>query len=61
VAVVPMCRDLQQQTRFFDGVLCRAEIMVNLAEGDSKPIAAEIVSGAYFPVLGVAIRARPRH
>jgi hypothetical protein len=22
----PICRDLQQQTRFFDGVLCRAEI-----------------------------------
>jgi predicted permease len=50
----PMCRDLQQQTRFFDGVLCRAEIQVNLsADGDPKPVAAEIVSGSYFPVLGV--------
>src|SRR5215469_12202444 len=50
----PMCRDLQQQTRFFDGVLCRAEIMVNLADGgDHKPVAAEIISGTYFPVLGV--------
>src|SRR5215469_12208838 len=29
----PMCRGLQQQARFFDGVLCRAEIEVNLADG----------------------------
>ena len=50
----PICRDLQQQTRFFDGVLCRAEIQVNLsAGGDPKPVAAEIVSGSYFSVLGV--------
>src|SRR6266851_7047360 len=50
----PMCRDLQQQTRFFDGVLCRAEIQVILtAGGDPRPVAAEIVSGSYFPVLGV--------
>ncbi|HEV2195340.1 MAG TPA: ABC transporter permease [Candidatus Acidoferrum sp.] len=50
----PICRDLQQQTRFFDGVLCRAEIEVNFsAGGDPKPVAAEIVSGSYFPVLGI--------
>jgi predicted permease len=50
----PMCRDLRQNTQFFDGVLCRAEIQVNLsAGGDPKPIAAEIVSGTYFSVLGV--------
>lgn len=50
----PICRDLQQQTRFLDGVLCRAEIQVNLtAGGDPWPVAAEIVSGSYFPVLGV--------
>jgi len=50
----PICRDLQQQTRFFDGVLCRAEILVNVAAGgDPKPVAAEIVSGSYFSVLGV--------
>jgi len=50
----PICRDLQQQTRFLDGVLCRAEIQVNLtAGGDPRPVAAEIVSGTYFPVLGV--------
>jgi predicted permease len=51
----PICRDLQHQPRFFDGVLCRAEIQVNLsAGGDPKPVAAEIVSGSYFPVLGVS-------
>src|SRR5438445_793927 len=50
----PFCRDLQQQTRFFDSVLCRAEIDVNLAVGgDPKPVAAEIVSGSYFSVLGI--------
>ncbi len=50
----PICHDLQQQTRFFDGVLCRAAIDVNLAAGgDPKSVPAEIVSGSYFPVLGV--------
>jgi predicted permease len=50
----PICRELQQQTRFLDGVLCRAEIQVNLtAGGDPRPVAAEIVSGSYFSVLGV--------
>ena len=49
-----ICRDLQQQTRIFDGVLCRAEIQVILtAGGDPRPVAAEIVSGSYFSVLGV--------
>ena len=56
----PVCRELQHQTRIFDGVLCRAAIEVNLTaaspngEGeDPRPVAAEIVSGSYFPVLGV--------
>lgn len=50
----PICRALQQQTRFLEGVLCRAEIQVNLtAGGDPRPVPAEIVSGSYFPVLGV--------
>src|SRR5215468_3793930 len=29
----PICRDLQLQERFFDGVLCRAAITVNLSTG----------------------------
>jgi predicted permease len=50
----PICRDLQLQDRFFDGVLCRAATTVNLSTGgEPKPAAAEIVSGSYFSVLGV--------
>ncbi len=51
----PICRDLQQQTRFFDGVFCRAATTINLSTGgDPKPTAAELVSGTYFSVLGVS-------
>ncbi|HKA00454.1 MAG TPA: ABC transporter permease [Candidatus Solibacter sp.] len=50
----PICRDLQQQDRFFEGVFCRAATLLNLSTGgDTEPAAAEIVSGTYFPVLGV--------
>jgi predicted permease len=50
----PLCRDLQTQTHIFDGVLCRAATTVNLSSsGDPRPVAAEIVSGSYFDVLGV--------
>src|SRR5579883_716475 len=50
----PICRDLQQQTRIFDGVLCRAEIeVIFTAGGDPRPVSAEIVTGTYFSVLGV--------
>ncbi len=50
----PICRDLQLQERFFEGVLCRAATTVNLSTGgEYKPAAAEIVSGTYFSVLGV--------
>ncbi len=51
----PICRDLQLQDRFFEGVLCRAATTVNLSTGgEHRPAAAEIVSGSYFPVLGVS-------
>jgi len=50
----PICRDLQHHDRFFEGVLCRAATTVNLSTGgEHRPAAAEIVSGSYFPVLGV--------
>ena len=50
----PMCRDLQAQTQFFEGVYCRHPTTVNLSVGpESQPVLAEIVSGTYFPVLGV--------
>jgi predicted permease len=50
----PLCRDLQKQTRFFDGVFCRHPTNVNFSTGEQHdPIRAEIISGSYFPVLGV--------
>ena len=50
----PLCRDLQRHDEVFDGVLCRAATTVTLAIGAApEPAAAEIVSGTYFPVLGV--------
>jgi predicted permease len=50
----PICRDLDQQKQFFEGVFCRALTTVNLSTGaDYHPAMAEIVSANYFPVLGV--------
>ena len=50
----PLCRDLQQQRQSFDGVFCRAATTISLSTGgDHVPTAAEIVSGTYFPVLGI--------
>jgi hypothetical protein len=50
----PMCRDLHEQTRVFAGVFCRhpAQASVSL-DGRNEPVGVEIVSGSYFPVLGV--------
>src|SRR6266581_3287477 len=51
----PICGDLQQQKRFFDGVFCRAATTINLSTGgDPTPTAAELVAGTYFSVLGVS-------
>jgi predicted permease len=50
----PLCRDLQTQAQFFDGVFCRYPTGVTLiVGGQPQPVAAEIVSGTYFPVLDV--------
>ena len=50
----PICRDLDQQKQFFEGVFCRAFTTVNLSTGgDSRATTAEIISGNYFAVLGV--------
>src|SRR5580700_8436223 len=50
----PICRDLNEQKKLFEGVFCRALTTVNLSTGgDYRPAIAEIVSGNYFPVLGV--------
>ena len=51
----PICRDLQQQKEFFDGVFCRAATTINLStSGKPRLTAAELVSGTYFSVLGVS-------
>ena len=51
----PICRDLHLQAQFFEGVLCRAATTINLSTGgEHRPAAAELVSGSYFAVLGVA-------
>jgi predicted permease len=51
----PLCRDLQQQTQFFNGVLCRSDAVPVILStgGDPQPVPAELVSGSYFSVLGV--------
>ena len=51
----PFCRDVQQQSRVFEGVVCRAQLgsVTFSSGGDPRPIAAELVSGSYFPVLGI--------
>jgi predicted permease len=50
----PICRDLQEQKRFFDGALCRAATTIVLSTGaEYAAAAAEVVSGSYFSVLGV--------
>jgi len=53
----PICRDLQRQDSLFEGVFCRSAQMVDLATatgGKAEPVRAELVSGTYFPVLGVS-------
>src|SRR5580692_4505709 len=50
----PICRDLDQQNHFFEGVFCRALTTVNLSTGgEYRPAVVEIVSNNYFQVLGV--------
>ncbi len=51
----PICRDLDEQKQFFEGVFCRAltPVSVRTAAGDAQPATAEVVSGNYFQVLGV--------
>ena len=50
----PLCRDLQEQGRFFDGVFCRHPTVSYISAGDrAEPLPIEIVSGSYFDVLGI--------
>jgi predicted permease len=50
----PICRDLEEQKQFFEGVFCRAATTISFTTGgEPRLTAAELVSGTYFSVLGV--------
>jgi predicted permease len=50
----PMYRDFQDHNEVFSGMFCRFPDHVSLTfNGQSERVAAELVSGTYFPVLGI--------
>ena len=50
----PMFRDFQDRNQVFSDMFCRFPRQVSLAfEGSTELSTAELVSGGYFPVLGV--------
>jgi len=50
----PMYRDLRDGNQVFSGMFCRFPTSVSLGFGDrTERLDAELVSGSYFPVLGV--------
>jgi predicted permease len=50
----PMYRDLRDRNQVFSDMFCRFPTSVGLSYGDhTESVAAELVSGSYFPTLGV--------
>src|SRR5215467_1555710 len=50
----PMYRDFRDGNQVFSGMFCRFPTSVSLGSGDrTQRVDAELVSGSYFPVLGV--------
>ena len=50
----PIFKDFSEQNQVFSGMLCRARERFNVTyAGRSERAAGELVSGSYFPVLGV--------
>ncbi len=50
----PLYQDLSQNNQVFTGMFCRFDTTVNLTYGaDTERVSVELVSGTYFPVLGV--------
>src|SRR6185295_5987573 len=50
----PMFRDLKAENQVFDGLVARHPTSVHLViDQTAEPVNTEIVSGSYFPVLGV--------
>jgi predicted permease len=51
----PLCRELNEQEQFFNGVFCRHPTTVNFSTGQQhEPVRAELVSGSFFSVLGLS-------
>jgi predicted permease len=50
----PMYRDFRDHNQVFSGMFCRFPTGISLGYGDrTERVDAELVSGSYFPVLGV--------
>jgi len=50
----PMYADFRDQNQVFSGMFCRWDAAFSLSfEGKTERVAGELVSGTYFPVLGV--------
>jgi predicted permease len=50
----PMYRDFRDGNQVFSGMFCRFPASISLGYGDrTERVSAELVSGSYFPVLGV--------
>jgi predicted permease len=50
----PMFEDLRDNNQAFSGMFCRFPAIVTIGYGDrAAQISAELVSGSYFPILGV--------
>jgi predicted permease len=50
----PMYRDFRDGNQVFSGMFCRFPTSISLGYGDrTERVSAELVSGSYFPVLGV--------
>ena len=50
----PMFEDLRDNNQAFSGMFCRFPATVTIGYGDrAAQISAELVSGSYFPILGV--------
>jgi predicted permease len=50
----PMFEDLRDNNQVFSGMFCRFPATVTIGHGDrAAQIPAELVSGSYFPILGV--------
>jgi putative ABC transport system permease protein len=51
----PMYQDIRDRNQVFSGMFCRYGLSLSLiADGRTERVAGELVSGNYFPVLGVS-------